>query len=176
MSWRTMTATTVVGNAGALVDVPESPRFGRSIGAMVRTFQVTFDAHDPARLAGFWAEALGYVLQPPPPGFASWEEFADSIDMPAEDRDGISAVVDPDGVGPRLLFLRVPEGKTAKNRVHLDVNVAGPTEDLEERRTALRAEADRLAGLGATPVGEREEHGGVWIVMQDPEGNEFCVQ
>lgn len=143
---------------------------------MSHSFQVTFDCANPQRLAEFWATALGYVLQPPPPGFATWDEFADSIDMPEEERDSISAVVDPDGVAPRLLFLRVPEHKAAKNRVHLDINVGADLEPGEERHAKVRSESERLIGAGATTIAEFDGPMGHWIVMQDPEGNEFCVQ
>ena len=91
---------------------------------MVREIQVTFDCGDPAALAEFWAAALGYVLQPPPPGFDSWDAALDAWGVPADRRNDRSALVDPDGAGPRVFFQRVPEGKTAKNRVHLDVRAA----------------------------------------------------
>ncbi len=131
---------------------------------MSTRFQVSFDANDPARLAEFWAVALGYVEQPPPPGFDTWDAFADSVNMPAEDRDRVTALVDPDGEGPRLFFQKVPEGKTAKNRVHLDLMA----DDRE-------AEVERLIGLGATRGGTFEEYGVKWTVLQDPEGNELCI-
>src|SRR4051794_22321584 len=89
-----------------------------------REVQVTFDAADPAAVAQFWAEALGYQLQPPPPPFSTWDEVLDAWGVPAEDRNSRSAIVDPAGHGPRLFFQRVPEGKIAKNRVHLDVRAA----------------------------------------------------
>ena len=92
---------------------------------MAIPIQVTFDCADPDKLARFWAEALDYILQPPPDGFDSWDAFLESIGVPEDERDTASAVVDPDGQGPRLLFQVVPEGKSAKNRVHLDVNVGG---------------------------------------------------
>lgn len=137
--------------------------------------QVTFDCGDPKGLGAFWCRALGYVDQPPPGGFADWDAFLDSIGWPADDRDGFWAVVDPEGVGPRLYFQRVPEGKSAKNRVHLDLNVgAGLAGD--ERRDAVRAHANALIAAGATELRDAEERGERWIVMQDPEGNEFCVQ
>ena len=143
---------------------------------MALGFQVTFDAHDTRSLAGFWAAALGYILQPPPPGYDSWEAFADEADIPQEDRDKLSAVVDPEGKGPRLLFQKVPEGKTAKNRMHLDVN-AGAGLEGDERKAVVDAKAESLAGLGATLVAARRgDFGEYWVVMQDPEGNEFCVQ
>ncbi len=143
---------------------------------MAKSFQVTFDCADPAALSRFWAEALGYVLQPPPSGFDSWEDALRDAGIPEEDWNSASAVVDPDGEGPRLYFQRVPEPKTAKNRVHLDVNVTGgPQVDPDERRRLAAPEVERLESLGATRVREAEERGGYHVVMQDPEGNEFCV-
>ena len=91
---------------------------------MALTVQITVDAHDPARLAEFWALALGYELEAPPAGFATWDEALDAWGIPADDRNRASALRDPNGTGPRLFFQRVPEGKTAKNRVHLDVRAA----------------------------------------------------
>ncbi|GHH50513.1 VOC family protein [Lentzea cavernae] len=125
--------------------------------------QVTMDAADPGKLAAFWAEALGYVVQPPPPGFDSWEDFAVKNGIPFESVNDYSAIIDPEGGGPRFFFQRVPEGKTAKNRLHLDVNAG------------LEA-VDRLVSLGATKVQEFNDNKGHWVVMLDPEGNEFCVQ
>ena len=139
--------------------------------------QVTFDAADPAALAGFWADALGYRLQDPPGGFATWDEALDAWGVPAERRNDASAVVDPDGDGPRLFFQRIAEGKQVKNRVHLDLRAApGLTGD--ERMAALEAEADRLVGRGATRLLRVEPAPpfvGGNIVMADPEGNEFCL-
>jgi hypothetical protein len=137
--------------------------------------QVTFDASDPARLGRFWAEVLGYVEQPPPEGFATFGEYLDAIGWPADQRDAFFAIVDPDRRGPRLYFQRVPEGKTAKNRVHLDVNV-GAELGGEERRAAVRKRAGDLLELGATELRESTENGEYWIVLQDLEGNEFCLQ
>jgi Glyoxalase-like domain len=142
---------------------------------MAATFQVTFDCTDPTRLARFWAGVLGYVLEAPPPGYDTWEAFGEAIGMPAEARDSINAVVDPDGVGPRLLFLRVPEDKAVKNRVHLDVHVAPPGTPVQERRQALEARAIELIEAGAKESARVEEYGQYWIVMADPEGNEFCI-
>jgi hypothetical protein len=139
-------------------------------------FQVTFDAADPLRLGRFWAQVLGYVDQPPPDGFDTWDAFLDSIGVPANQRDSRWAVVDPDGARPRLLFQKVPEGKIAKNRMHLDVNVGAGIADTGERRRIVRARADELVGLGANELREADEHGEYWIVLHDPEGNEFCVQ
>lgn len=143
----------------------------------VREFQVTFDCADPAALAAFWSEVLGYQIAPPPPGFESWEAALDAWGVPPEERNSRSAAVPVDGAGPRLFFQRVPEGKTAKNRVHLDVRAA-PGLEGDERMGALDLEGTRLETLGATRVrriepGEHMSTG--FIVMSDPEGNEFCL-
>ncbi len=139
--------------------------------------QVTFDCIDPARVAAFWAEALGYQQQDPPGGFASWEAFLTSIGVPEANWNDANAIVDPEHIGPRLFFQRVDQPKTLKNRVHLDLNVSHRPGTAEHRSRALvHAEADRLIGLGATRVAEFDENGEFWIVMQDIEGNEFCLQ
>ena len=140
------------------------------------TVQVTFDAHDPTRLGEFWAFALGYEMDAPPPGFDTWDAALDHFGVPAQERNHAYAVHDPDGVGPRLFFQRVPEAKTAKNRVHLDVRAA-PGLSPEERMPALEARAAELVSRGATRV-SRSEPGPMsqgFLVMTDPEGNEFCL-
>ena len=144
---------------------------------MSREVQVTFDAGDPGALCAFWCEVLGYQLQAPPPGFDDWDTFLESVGVPPERRNDRSAALPVDGNGPRLFFQKVPEGKTAKNRVHLDVRAA-PGLDGDERMAALQAEADRLVGLGATQQRRVEPDQALetgFIVMQDPEGNEFCL-
>ena len=142
---------------------------------MAIPIQVTFDCADADRMAAFWAVALGYQLQPPP-GFETWKAWLDHMGIP-EDPGSMSAVVDPEGKGPRLLFQRVPEPKQVKNRVHLDVNAGGGRDTpADERRARVDAKVAELVQLGATLVREAEEHGERWVVMQDPEGNEFCVQ
>jgi hypothetical protein len=117
------------------------------------------DAADPQALATFWALALGYV---PEPGY--------------DEPDGAS-IVDPDGVRPAIGWLRVSEGKAAKNRVHIDIRVAGePPWDMAERELLIRAKSAELATAGATVVREEAWDGMLsHIVMLDPEGNEFCV-
>ncbi len=137
--------------------------------------QITFDANDVPRLLGFWAETLGYVRQPLPDGFATWEDFARERGIPEDQWDDWGALIDPDGGRPRIFFQRVPEGKTAKNRVHLDLNVGEGLEG-EARTERVKQEADRVEALGATRRREVDERGEFWIVMQDPEGNEFCLQ
>ncbi|MCW2621906.1 MAG: hypothetical protein JWL64_1508 [Frankiales bacterium] len=136
--------------------------------------QITFDAADPIGLAAFWAAALpGYQVQPPPPGFASWPEALTAWGLPESEHGRAAALV---GDGPRLFFQRVPEPKTAKNRVHLDLQSGGgPGVEPDAQRARVRAEVARLQALGAELVHECEELGVVWAVMTDPEGNEFCA-
>ena len=126
------------------------------------TFQITMDAADPDGLARFWAEMLGYELQPPPPGFATWQDWARAESIPEEKWNDFSALVDPEGKRARFFFQRVPEPKTAKNRMHFDLRAPG----------AVAGEVARLERLGATLV----EWRGHFAVMADPEGNVFCVE
>jgi hypothetical protein len=137
--------------------------------------QITIDCADPRALSLFWNDALGYEFPPPPPGFDSWDAFSESL--PEGLRNMASASQDPEGRGPRLFFQRVPEGKTGKNRLHLDLRAA-PGLQGEERMAALEQAAERLVALGATRV-ERFEPSppleGGHLVMLDPEGNEFCL-
>lgn len=140
-------------------------------------FQVTFDAADPRRLAAFWEAAIGYRPEPPPEPFGTWKEWARSVEIPEERWGEWASLVDPDGVQPRLFFQRVPEPKTAKNRVHLDVNVGGDRGVApERRRERVDAAVDRLVSAGATRVRAYDEPDQYWVVLQDPEGNEFCLQ
>jgi hypothetical protein len=144
---------------------------------MTREVQITFDCADPARVAAFWAEALGCQLQAPPGGFQSWDEALEAMGVPPESRNDASAVLDPEGSGPRLFFQRVPERKQVKNRVHLDVRAA-PGLEGDARMAALEVEAERLISHGATRLQRYEPTpplGAGHIVMADPEGNEFCL-
>jgi hypothetical protein len=140
----------------------------------IKEFQVTFDCKEPGRVARFWCEVLGYVLPPPPEGFATWEDY--NLALPLEQRDAWSACVDPTGVGPRLFFQRIPEGKVVKNRLHLDVR-AGAGLVGAERLAVLEAEGARLIALGATPVllQHADEENESCYTLQDIEGNEFCL-
>jgi predicted enzyme related to lactoylglutathione lyase len=110
---------------------------------------ITFDCADPRALASFWGQVTGWpVIEEPRPGYAE-----SAVGMAGEGR-------------PRLYLVRVPEGKTSKNRVHLDVMPADRTQD---------EELARLTGLGARIISDgRPEFG--WVVLADPEGNEFCVE
>lgn len=143
---------------------------------MAADLQIAFDCSDPIRLAAFWAAALGYIVQPPPDGYERWEDFLSEAGIPQEQWGDRYAIVDPEGKGPRVFFQRVPEGKTAKNRVHLDVSVATREVGGEERAARLQAEAQRLVDQGATLVRSYEEMGERWITLLDPEGNEFDLQ
>jgi hypothetical protein len=140
--------------------------------AEVRKVQVAFDCAEPERMGRFWCEVLGYVTPPPPKGFATWEDFDHTL--PPEQQGGAFACIDPSGVGPRLYFQRVPEGKVVKNRVHLDVRV-GTGLVGEERVAVLEAEGARLVALGGVrvrllPADDKNES---CLLMQDIEGNEF---
>ena len=145
---------------------------------MATKVQVVFDCADPARQAAFWAAALHYISPDPPPPHSSWDEFLRAQGIPEENLNDANAVEDPDGEGPRLYFQKVPEGKVAKNRMHLDLNVGGGgSVPLNERRTRVDTEVARLKELGATDErGSIEKKGEYWVRMNDPEGNEFCVQ
>jgi hypothetical protein len=140
--------------------------------------QLVFDTADPEAQAGFWAAALGYKLQDPPAGFDTWEAFLTEQGVPETEWNTASSITDPDGKGPRIYFQKVPEGKTAKNRLHMDLNVSGGRSvAIEERRERVNAEAKRLTALGATDErGAIDKDGEYWVRMNDPEGNEFCLQ
>jgi Glyoxalase-like domain len=150
------------------------PRLYGGPMASVKQIQVTFDCAEPERVARFWCEVLGYVVPPPPEGFATWHDFDRSL--PPERQGSAFACIDPSGAGPRLFFQRVPEGKVVKNRLHLDVRV-GTGLVGEERLAALEAECARLLALGAVRVRLLRADGvnESCLVMQDIEGNEFCL-
>ena len=126
---------------------------------MATSWTLGCDATDPHQLAAFWAQSLGYVTEP-------------GYDEP----DGAS-IIDPDGKGPAIGFLRVPEGKAAKNRMHIDIRVTGEVpRDATEREREIRAKVAQLFAAGAVVVRDHwygDEFG--HVVMLDPEGNEFCV-
>ena len=117
----------------------------------VKEFQVTFDCASPERVARFWCEVLGYVAPPPPEGFATWDEFNRA--QPPEDRDAWFACADPTGERPRLFFQRVPEGKIAKNRVHLDVRVGTGLVGAERLAARMRTSAPAGGDARAAPRG-----------------------
>jgi hypothetical protein len=145
------------------------------------TMQITIDCASPTELAVFWATALHYDLAPPPEGFTSWHAWYRSVGVPEEELTGPDVpdrLVDPAGVGPRFWFQQVPEAKTVKNRLHLDLTVSGGrAQPLAERRAVIEAEVRRLEAAGAHVFRQHDdpENDYFAVVMQDPEGNEFCV-
>jgi len=146
---------------------------------MAVRFQLVIDSADPDLLARFWAAALRYELEPPPPGFATWDDWRRDLGIPeAELGIGADCIIDPDRGGPRIWFQVVPDSKTVKNRLHLDVHVSGGRAiPIETRRQRVDAEAQRLSDLGATMVGVLTEEGldHYAVAMRDPEGNEFDI-
>lgn len=148
------------------------------------TFQLTVDCVDPVRLVAFWGEALRYVPEPPPEGYASWRAYWEASGVPAEELpegtgDLAESLVDPAGAGPRVWFQAVPEAKTVKNRLHLDLKVGGGRgAPLAVRRARVDGEVARLTALGASVLRVTDAPGGMdhyAVLLQDPEGNEFCV-
>jgi hypothetical protein len=131
--------------------------------------QVTFDAAEPRKLGEFWRDLLEYAEEPPPPGYESWEALMDEMGLTPEERGNWYACSDPNGLGPRLFFQRVPEGKTAKNRAHLDVNVGKPRSDpSEQQRERVDHAVTRAVAGGATKTRVAEERGEYFVVMADP--------
>ena len=137
------------------------------------TVQVAFDAADPHRVAHFWAAALGYEKED---NSAFVKQLLDAGRLPEaatiETENGrefadVAACRDPDGRRPRLFFQRVPETKTVKNRLHLDLRVGD--------RARTEAAAARLVERGATVLHHGRQGPHTWITMADPVGNEFCV-
>ena len=141
---------------------------------MAAEINVTIDCREPEQLARFWRALLGYVDRPVPNGYASWEEFDRVHGVPEDQLYAGSVAIDPAGHGPQLFFQRVPEPKQVKNRVHLDVHVSAGLEQ-PAARGKMHAEARRAAELGAVLVRVNEDDEDYFIVMRDPEGNEFCV-
>jgi hypothetical protein len=142
-------------------------------------FQLVIDCRDPELLARFWAAALGYVLEPPPEGFATWDDWRRDIGLPDTDLGiGADSIVDPRGAGPRIWFHALPDAKVVKNRLHLDLHVSGSRADpMATRIQRVDAEASRLTELGATPTGALTAEGldHYAMGMRDPEGNEFDI-
>jgi len=150
-----------------------------SVVAMPVSYQLVIDCADADKLAHFWAAALQYVVQPPPEGFETWDDWYRSIGVP-EDELGVGEdrIEDPNGEGPAIWFQVVPEAKSIKNRWHIDVRASdGRKTPLADRRDKVEAEATRLEGLGATRVRTISEEGmdHYAVAMLDPEGNEFDI-
>ncbi|MFB6674182.1 VOC family protein [Streptomyces sp. NPDC056390] len=150
---------------------------------MEMTLQLTIDCADPQRLVEFWSKALGYVSEPPPGGHATWREYWAAMGVPEEELpvgagDTPESIVDPAGRGPRVWFQQVPELKATKNRVHLDLKVGGGREvPSAVRMQRVTTAVERLLEAGASVLRTTDEPdmGHYAVVLQDPEGNEFCV-
>ena len=146
---------------------------------MAVSYQLVIDCASPDPLARFWAEALRNVVAPPPPGFDSWDDYYRSIGVPEDELGiGVDSIVDPNGEGPRIWFQVVPESKSIKNRLHIDVRASGGHgTSLESRRELIEAEAARLVALGATRLRTASQEGldHYAVSMADPEGNEFDI-
>jgi hypothetical protein len=153
---------------------------------MAAGFMLVIDCADPDRLSRFWVAALGYMIEPSPAGWASWDEYWRSIGVPEEDLGvGEDRIVDPEGRGPGIWFQVVPERKTVKNRLHIDLHdsgdephaSAGRKIPLAVRKQRVDAEASRLVALGATLVAVLSTDGldHYAVAMRDPEGNEFDI-
>lgn len=150
---------------------------------MEMTLQLTIDCADPQRLVAFWSEALGYVPEPPPGGHATWREYWSAMGVPEEELpdgagDTPESIVDPAGRGPRVWFQQVPEAKSTKNRLHFDLKVGGGRDvPVAVRRQRVTTTMDRLTAAGASVlrITDEPDAGNYAVLLQDPEGNEFCV-
>jgi hypothetical protein len=137
---------------------------------------LTFDCANAPTVAAFWREALGYV-EAKPKGFDTWPEWFAHHGVPKEEWEDGAFIEDPEGVRPRISFLKVPESKVVKNRIHLDVQAGGGRQNpIEVRWPRVTAMVERLTAAGATVLGismngDSPDH----MLMADPEGNEFCV-
>jgi len=146
---------------------------------MTIEWQLVIDCASPERLVPFWAAALGYVPADPPEGHASWRDYYISLGVPESEldcEDCLDRLVDPAGVRPPIWFQVVPEGKSVKNRLHLDLKVGGGRSvPVAERRPLVDATVASLVDAGGSVVRTTSDGDAYYVVMADPEGNEFCV-
>ena len=142
-------------------------------------WQLTIDANDPARLARFWAQALGYQPTPPAEPETTWHQLYRAR-LGGEVAFG-DRIFDPAGLRPPVWFQQVPESKAGKNRLHIDLYPTGRDNALPVKRRIeiVEAKVAELTGLGASVRqlfrDEDPADPGYYVVMHDPEGNEFCV-
>lgn len=150
---------------------------------MENTWQIVVDCAAPQAMVKFWAQALHYVPEPAPEGHRTWRTYWQSMGVPEDELppgagEIPESLVDLQGGGPRIWFQQVPESKSIKNRLHLDLLVGGGRGvRFEQRRQTVTDEAERLVGLGATvrAVHDMPEMGHFAICMFDIEGNEFDI-
>jgi hypothetical protein len=137
-------------------------------------WQLTIDCNDPDRLARFWADALGYVPVPPRQDTTWWSHYRNRL---GEAKKYDERLFDPVGRGPAIWFQQVPERKAGKNRLHLDLYPTGRDDSLslDQRIVIVEAKVAELTELGATIERRTKEESSYFVVMHDPEGNEFCV-
>ncbi len=143
-------------------------------------WQITIDCNNPTPLVPFWAEVLGYEPRPAPDGFATWNDWYISVGVPEDELDlsgdGSDRLQDPEGKGPNIWFQPVPEAKTIKNRLHFDIYVGGGrTVPIEERRQRVDARVAELVAIGGSIVRSTDGADHYFVIMGDPEGNEFCI-
>ena len=136
--------------------------------------QVAIDCEDPHALAAWWAEALGWEVETQDEAFIQSmlvQGMAQETDVRTFRGKRVwrmgTAINHPDGHRPRMLFQQVPELKTTKNRVHWDLRTATGEADPEA--------VERLIAMGARRIGEGHQGPSNWVILEDPEGNEFCV-
>ena len=144
--------------------------------APATTVQVTVDCADPQALARFWQSALHYVPQPPPRGHATWESWLAAMGVPQSEWNDGASICPHEGTGPTLYFQKVPEPKTVKNRLHLDLDIAFSSDPVAVRMADIEAEVARLCALGATVIGRFHDHDHFHVTLGDPEGNEFDLR
>ena len=143
---------------------------------MAITVQLTIDCADPQGLAQFWMTALRYVPEPPPRGHGSWESWLAAMGVPESEWNDGASISDPEGVGPKLYFQKVPEPKTVKNRLHLDLDIAVASDPIAVRVADVEAESARLERAGATVLWRVSDHDHFHVTMRDPEGNELDLR
>ena len=121
---------------------------------MAASFMLVIDCADPNRLSRFWVAALGYMIEPPQAGLATWDEYWRGIGVPEEDLGiGEDRIVDPDGRGPGIWFQVVPERKTIKNRLHIDIHASGNEPQTSARHQIPRGPQAARRRLGSQSAG-----------------------
>ncbi len=147
---------------------------------MATFFQLVIDCHRPSRMVAFWQPLLGYEVPPPPQRFATWRDWYLSVGVPAEEieGDGADRLEPPDGKGVAIWFQPVPEDKSIKNRLHLDLRVSrGREVSRAERRAGIEPVVAQVQAGGGALIRwtEDEQADHLYALMADPEGNEFCL-